>query len=61
MVRRARWRHELDALTKGFDGRVGVCAAMVLRSLRQRLPALSDAERDEAAGRGQRARSRGCW
>ena len=27
MVRRARWQHELDVLTKGFDGRVGVCAA----------------------------------
>jgi beta-lactamase class A len=26
MVRRARWQHELDVLTKGFDGRVGACA-----------------------------------
>jgi len=26
MTRRARWQHELDVLTKGFDGRVGVCA-----------------------------------
>ncbi len=25
-VRRARWQHELDVITRGFDGRVGVCA-----------------------------------
>ena len=26
MERRARWQHELEDLTRGFDGRVGVCA-----------------------------------
>ena len=26
MLRRARWQHELEDLTHGFDGRVGVCA-----------------------------------